>query len=66
MPARVIVPPDPIVSLMTERACNITRAAGVTRDLVARALIEAWTEGVNAGFDTDDLSHEILPWKPNT
>jgi len=55
----LIVPPERIVALMKERAFNITRAAGITRDLVERALIEAWVEGANEAFHVDDTVDKL-------
>jgi hypothetical protein len=55
---RIIVPPDMIVRMMRARAERITGSL-TQREVIARALIEAWTEGVNAGFDADDCMHQI-------
>lgn len=56
---RVIVPPDEVVRVMRERAGRLCGVDAVMHERISRALIEAWTEGVNAGFNVDDCAHEL-------
>lgn len=53
---RVVTPPDHIVRLMKERAGRLSGVDAVMfEQRITRALIEAWVEGVNAGFEVDDF-----------
>lgn len=57
---RVIVPPDEVVRVMRERAERLFDGFGrATGEEVFRAMLEAWTEGVNAGFNTDDCMRDL-------